>query len=96
MKRTAKTNRLKVFLPNARLLSEAERSQLPVEKKYNAATDEQGLWIEVDCPQDACAIEGSTVTLPAGGVAREEAQGIWLSLFCPQNQCVIDEYTDLP
>ncbi|RJQ68539.1 MAG: hypothetical protein C4519_22945 [Desulfobacteraceae bacterium] len=95
VKREIQKDRLKVFIEDARLLSEEEKAGLPLEKR-EAAAGKTGLWIEVGCPAGACSLEGDKITLPAGGVAPREAKGIWLSLFCPEDRCMIEQSTDLP
>jgi hypothetical protein len=95
MKKEIAKDRLKVFIQDARLLSDNEQAALPREKR-EASSGKTGLWIEVACPEGACSLEKDKITLPAGGVIAQEAKGIWLSLFCPQDQCLIEENTDLP
>ncbi len=95
MKREIQRDRLKVFIEDARLLSEAEQAGLPMEKRQ-AVSGKKGIWIEVSCPEGACSLERDKITLPAGGVVPKEAKGIWLSLFCPENECLIEQSTDLP
>ncbi len=95
MKREIDKDRLKVFIEDARLLSEAEVSGLPGDKR-KAVTGKTGIWIEVACPEGACSLERDKITLPAGGVVPKEAKGIWLSIFCPENECLIEQSTDLP
>jgi hypothetical protein len=95
MKKDIKNDRLKVFIEGARLISDHEKNDLPGDKR-EAVSGKAGLWIEVACPEGACALEKDRITLPAGGVVPEETQGIWLSLFCPENRCAIVQSTDLP
>ncbi|KPJ76242.1 MAG: hypothetical protein AMJ54_12425 [Deltaproteobacteria bacterium SG8_13] len=96
MKRDIKEGQLKVYLTNARLLSEEEIRRLPEEKRAAvSAAGKPGLWIEVPCPENACAVEGDKITLPAGEVVGE-TKGLWLSLFCPEDQCLFQEPTALP
>jgi hypothetical protein len=95
MKKEIQKDRLKVFITGARLLSEAEIAGLP-EKKLRSVSGQNGLWIEVGCPEGSCSLERDKITLPAGGVVPEEAKGIWLSLFCPEDQCMIEQSSDLP
>ncbi|UCF93273.1 MAG: hypothetical protein JSW39_03685 [Desulfobacterales bacterium] len=53
--------RLKVFLPDARILSAEEIAGRPAEKKEMAqAAGQKGIWLEVDCPEDECLIEQSS------------------------------------
>ena len=97
MKREFKEGRLKVFITGARLLSAEEVSQLPEEKQSAAAAaGDQGLWIEVPCPENACSTEGDKITLPAGGIVGGEKKGLWLNLFCPEDQCVLEQPSALP
>ena len=95
MNREIKNTRLKVFVDNARLLSEDEQAALPSEKR-SAASGKEGLWIEVACPEGACSLEEGKVTLPAGGVTPKETKGkgLWLNLFCPDDQCMIEQGTE--
>jgi hypothetical protein len=95
MKKEIQNTKLKVFIQDARLLSEEEQANLPREKR-EAAANKPGLWIEVACPEGACSVEGDKITLPAGGVIPKESKGIWLSLFCPENQCAVEQSVDLP
>jgi hypothetical protein len=95
MKKEIKDGRLKVFIEGARLIPENEKADLPREKR-EAVSGKSGLWIEVACPDGACALEQNKITLPAGGVVPKETKGLWLSLFCPENQCLIEQPTDLP
>ncbi|MGA6925296.1 MAG: hypothetical protein WBY88_06415 [Desulfosarcina sp.] len=95
MKKEIVKDRLKVFIEDARLLSDVEQAELPQEKR-EAVSGKTGLWLEVACPEGACSLDKTKITLPAGGVVPKEAKGLWLSLFCPENQCSIDQSTDLP
>ena len=95
MKKEIRNDRLKVFIEDARLVSDHEQAVLPRDKR-EAVSGKAGLWIEVACPEGACSIDKNKITLPAGGVAPKETKGIWLSLFCPENQCMVAQSTDLP
>jgi len=95
MKKEIQKTQLKVFIQDARRLSEDEQASLPLEKR-EAVADKSGLWIEVACPEGACSTEGDKITLPAGGMVPKEAKGVWLSLFCPENQCLIEDGVALP
>jgi hypothetical protein len=95
MKKDIQKERLKVFIQDARMLSDNEITSLPREKR-EAVTGKTGLWLEVVCPEGACSLERDKITLPAGGVIPKETKGIWLSLFCPENECLIEQSTDLP
>jgi hypothetical protein len=92
---TENKNRLKVFIPEARVLTEDEKAVLPRDKK-EAVASKPGLWIEVLCPEGACSQEGDRITLPSGAAETGGVKGIWLNVFCPDNQCELRSYTDLP
>jgi hypothetical protein len=98
MKEIIKSDRVTVYLQNARVLPEDERLKLPQDKRAAAeSSGKEGIWIEVNCPKGACTTDGGTITLPADVVgAEKEKKGIWLNLFCPDDQCVIEQNTDLP
>jgi hypothetical protein len=95
MKKAIAETRFKVFIENARLLSEQEISEMPEEKR-SGASQKYGLWIEVACPEGTCSVDKDKITLPASGLTEKETKGVWLRLFCPGNQCAIEETTDLP
>lgn len=88
------SNRIRVFIPNARLLTSAETKSLPVKDAEKAATN--GLWVEVDCPDDSCTIDGGRACLPATLAARQKDKGIWLKIFCPEDRCYFDSASGLP
>ena len=95
MKKGISEARFKVFIENARLLSEQEISEMPEEKR-KGASKKYGLWIEVVCPDGTCSVDREKITLPASGLTEKETKGVWLSLFCPGDQCAIEDTTDLP
>ena len=88
------SNRIRVFIPNARLLTSAETKSLPVKDAEKAATN--GLWVEVDCPDDSCTIDGGRACIPATLAARQKDKGIWLKIFCPEDRCYFDSASGLP
>lgn len=88
-------DRLKVFIQDARLLSDEEQKALPREKR-EAASGKTGMWIEVSCPDWSCSFDGERIILPAGGVSDRESRGVWLSLFCPEDQCELESGNDIP
>lgn len=82
--------RFKFFLPEARLLSDAEIENLKTPKP---AEGQDGLWVEINCPDASCLDEQGRITLPSQAADRE---GFFLNLFCPQGSCEIVQSTDLP
>jgi len=86
--------RFKFFLPDARVLSGDEIDRLPAEKvKSVKAAGREGLWLEINCPDDSCLDAEGRITLSA---KESEDKGIFLNLFCPEGSCEIVQGTDLP
>jgi hypothetical protein len=57
--------KFKFFLPKARLLNQIEIDQLPADKHRAAgATDTDGLWVEINCPDRSCLDTDGRITLP--------------------------------
>jgi hypothetical protein len=95
VKQDISSARLRVFLDDARVLTQEEIRGLPAEKQ-KAASGKKGIWVEVTCPDDACSVDGSKITIPAHGVGKSETKGVWLSLFCPENQCELEQASQVP
>jgi len=92
-----KGSRLKVFVPQARVLSGDEIRNLPREKREAAErAGASGLWMEVVCPDDACLRESDRVSIPIQAEVHKGKRGFWLNLFCPDDACEIRHPTDLP
>lgn len=88
---------LKFFIPDARVLSEAEIAALPAERKQAAGTPKkEGVWLEIHCPDASCVADDGRISIPAEGVEPVEKKGIWLNLFCPEGSCELEESTELP
>lgn len=83
------------FLPNARLMSESEIKRLPPEKIRASGAGNEGLWLEMDCPDRSCLDSKGHLTLPAHE-SQGKGKGIFLNLFCPEDTCEIVQSTDLP
>lgn len=88
-------NRLKVFLPNVRQLTDKEIQNLP-EQKRMAVDSESGIWVEVACPGGSCLTIGGKVKIESKDYVSEKKKGLWLNIFCPENRCEFDEPTDVP
>jgi len=88
------SNRIRVFIPNARLLTGDETKSLPVKDVEKVETN--GLWVELECPDDSCTIDGGRICLPAASAARQKDKGIWLKIFCPEDRCYFDSASGLP
>ncbi|MCF8051678.1 MAG: hypothetical protein K9L59_10615 [Desulfobacterales bacterium] len=93
---TTDVGRFTFFFPGARILSQDEVASLPSEKKQAAeAANQEGVWIEIDCPDGTCVDRDGKIKIPAAGVQGAGKKGIWLNLFCPEDSCQIRESTDL-
>jgi hypothetical protein len=90
-----KGSRLKVYVPQARMLNAEEIQALPREKR-EAAEDSglPGLWIEMVCPDDACLFE-DRVSIPIRSETHKNKKGFWLNVFCPEDACEISKATYL-
>ena len=87
---TYKPFRFKFFLPEARVLSDAEIETLAAAK---AAGTQDGLWLEIRCPDASCLDDDGRITLPP---QTREKEGFFLNLFCPRDSCEVVQGTDLP
>jgi hypothetical protein len=86
--------RFKFFVPKARVLSQDEIDSMPAEKIQSvAAAGQNGIWLEIDCPDGSCLDAEGRITLPE---AKPEGKGIFLDLFCPEGSCEIVQSTDIP
>ena len=85
---------IRVFIPTARLLSAAEIKALPVKDRQPAG--DEGLWVEVACPDDSCTIDGGRICLPGALASTQKDKGAWLKIFCPEDRCYFDNASDLP
>lgn len=92
-----KTSHFRFFLPKARVLKKDEIANLPPEKlKAVESEGQNGLWLEITCPDESCVDEAGNITISARGVDSASQEGIFLSLFCPDDSCEIVQSTDLP
>jgi hypothetical protein len=84
------------FFPEARVLSGEEVEALPPEKRQAAAkSGQQGVWLEINCPDSSCISEDGKITVSAVGTEAKSKGGVWLNLFCPEDSCEIRQSTDL-
>lgn len=85
---------IRVFCPDTRTLSPEEISSLSPEERRNIEAADEGVWLEVKCPDKECLI-GQRMMIPVRGVEHGD-QGLWHELFCPEDRCVAESPTDLP
>jgi hypothetical protein len=84
------------FFPEARVLSGEEVEALKPEKRQAAAkSGQQGVWLEINCPDSSCISEDGKITVSAVGTEAKSKGGVWLNLFCPEDSCEIRQSTDL-
>jgi hypothetical protein len=57
---------------------------------------QQGLWLEIDCPDESCVDEDGNITISTRGVEPSEKKGFFLNLFCPEDSCEVVQSSDLP
>ncbi|MFZ0240016.1 MAG: hypothetical protein WAL90_00105 [Desulfobacterales bacterium] len=91
--------RFTFFFPEARVLGKDEVDSLPADKRQTAATSgQQGVWLEINCPDKSCISDDGRITIPAAGnqAAVKKDKGVWLNLFCPEDSCELQQNTDLP
>lgn len=92
-----KNSRFRFFLPDARILGKDEIANLPSEKLAAVPSGGQdGLWLEIVCPNESCIDDDGNITIPAKGTDTSGKKGIILSLFCPEDSCEVTQSTDLP
>jgi hypothetical protein len=93
----AKTSRFRFFLPEAGVWGQDEIASLPPEKLKNAESGgQQGLWLEIVCPDESCIDDEGNITIPAKGKDMSGEKGLFLNLFCPEGSCEVVQSTDLP
>lgn len=90
-------NKMILYFPDARVLTEDEISKLSPEKKETAAeSNKEGLWLEIDCPDGTCLDEKGQITIPSPEIQTTGKKGTWLNFFCPERSCEILQSTDAP
>jgi hypothetical protein len=90
-------NKLTFFLPEARVLTDDEISKLSPDKKATAEKmGQNGLWLEMDCPDGTCMDDSGRVIIPSSEIQPTGKNGMWLNIFCPERSCEILQSTDAP
>ena len=87
---------VRVFCPHTRSLSAEEIASLPPDERKKAEAGDEGMWLEVQCPEEKCLIGDHKVTIEVRGVKAKEAEGLWHRLFCPEDRCLAESATDIP
>lgn len=90
-------NKKKVFVTNAKVLSQEERRSLTEkEKEYEASCKSRGVWLEIFCPEDRCFTEEERFEVPVFCEDPKVEKKLWLKLFCPEGSCEITSPSQLP
>jgi hypothetical protein len=92
--RTASEERIKVFVPGARLLASEEILRIPEQNIHK--TPGEGVWLEIACPDRSCVISEGKIALEVTCARDKESEGVWMKLFCPEERCFAEEATDIP
>ena len=89
--------RFTFYFPEARVLSREEIEALAPDKRQAAAeSGQQGVWLEINCPDKSCINADGKITISAVGTEAKAKGGVWLNLFCPKDSCELRQSTDLP
>jgi hypothetical protein len=89
--------RFTFYFPEARVLSGEEIEALAPDKRQAAAeSGQQGVWLEINCPDKSCINVDGKITISAVGTEAKAKGGVWLNLFCPEDSCELRQSTDLP
>lgn len=87
--------RLKVFVPNARILTSNEVMELPEDSVEYMRSARSGVWLEVDCPDRDCVIEEGKIALHVRCARDKASESLWMRLFCPEDRCFGKQPTDV-
>jgi hypothetical protein len=90
--RTSMDERIKVFVPGARILAGEEISRMPEENMPRTAGE--GVWLEIPCPDRSCVLGEGKIALEVT-CARDD-EGVWMKLFCPEDRCFAEQASDIP
>ena len=90
---TVAEERIKVFVPGARLLASAEIMGLTEEDETKGG---EGVWLEVACPDRDCVVGEGKIALQVICARDKESEGVWTRLFCPEESCFAEQATDIP
>lgn len=89
-------NSLRVFCPYARSLSSEEIADMSSGEREKAEAGDEGVWLEVQCPDQKCLIGEHKIKLEVRGIEPREQEGVWHKLFCPEDRCLAQSAIDLP
>jgi hypothetical protein len=94
---TKTETRKKIFVTQARVLSDAQRQSLTeTEKAFEDTCTDRGVWLEIFCPEDACFTEEERIEIPVYCEDPKVEKKLWLRLFCPEGRCEVEGPTSLP
>src|SRR3989339_1457625 len=89
------TDKLKVFVPNARNLTAEEVANIPEQGKEHIKETRNGVWLEVNCPDRDCVIEEGKIALHVICARDKESESLWMRLFCPEDRCFANQPTNV-
>ena len=76
--------RKRVFVTNARVLSEEQRGTLSqVEKAFEDSCEDRGVWLELFCPDDACFSDEERIGIPVFCKDPDQVKSSGLRFFVP-------------
>jgi hypothetical protein len=93
---TVSEDRIKVFVPGARHLTDEEVRGIPEESKEHIPAGKEGVWLEVACPDRDCVVGDGKIALQVICARDDASEGVWMKLFCPEDSCFAEEATDIP
>jgi hypothetical protein len=86
---------IRVFCPHTRYLSSKEVEGISLEERMSTEAGDEGVWLEVRCPDDKCLTGEHKMTIEVRGVEGKK-EGLWHKLFCPEDRCFAQSPADLP
>ena len=94
---SAKKTHLTFFLPEGRVLSDAEVRGLPDDKRSAAENaGQEGVWMEIPCPGGSCVEGEGKITIEAAVLDAPPDRREWLNIICPEDRSLFKTGTELP
>lgn len=79
-------------------MTDDEISRLSPDKKATVEKmGQNGLWLEIECPDASCMDAGGHIIIPSHEIqTTDKKNSMWLNIFCPERSCEILQSTDAP
>lgn len=91
-----KETRKRVFVANAKVLSEDQRGTLSQEEQaFEDSCEDRGVWLELFCPDDACLSQEERIGIQVFCKDPDAGKNLWFKIFCPDGSCEITSPTQL-